>query len=285
MWFLDLIRWKNLLIILLMQGLVYFFLCQDAGYSDNQNFQNLVLVWVATVSITAAGNIVNDIRDREIDALNKPGKNAVGVQISLRNAYILYVVLNLLGILLAFLLRSEFGILSLGTAILLALYSLKLKCVPIAGNLSVAICMGLSVWVVSYATEFCVESSLFIFIMFAAITGLVREMVKDIEDIEGDSAAGCKTLPVAAGVLFSKSLAAAVQFFGSIIIAAGAYYLVHEKPLWHLVYFGLAVVLPMLILFIMITLAKQKADYSRISTGLKIIMVTGLLYLPLAYYL
>jgi 4-hydroxybenzoate polyprenyltransferase len=288
MWFLNLIRWKNLLIILLMQGLIFSFFCQE-DYQffslTSDDYISLWLICLGTLAITAAGNIVNDIYDRKIDAVNKPGRNAVNYKLSLSKAWLIAVVLNVAGIVIGLLVDGRLAVVNLVVVFLLWLYSYKLKCTPLLGNLVVAVLMGLSVWVVDYAADFCSPLPFYLYVMFAIFTGLVREMVKDLEDVEGDSAAGCKTLPVLAGISFSKNLAAATQFFGTLIIAAGCYYLVREQPLWHMIYFSAAVILPMLVLFVMIVTAKQKAHYSRISAGLKIIMVTGLFYLPLAHYI
>lgn len=287
MWFLNLLRWKNLLIVAVMQIMVFTFFCQE----DFQRFafasDDYFLLWLicfSTLAITASGNIINDIYDREIDEVNKPRYNTIGVRLSVSNAWLIAWTLNILGIGFGFLVDSRLGIVNLLVVLFLWLYSYKLKCMPLLGNLVVAVLMGLAVWVVNYAADFC-SLPFYLYVMFAALTGLVREMVKDLEDIEGDSAVGCKTLPVAVGTAFSKSLTAAIQFFGTLIIAGGCYYLMRGKPLWHLIYFGIAVIFPMLVLFVMIAIAKQKRDYSRISGGLKLIMVTGLLYLPLAYYL
>lgn len=286
MWFLNLIRWKNLLILTMMQTLVFTFICQQTfEIFTSDYYSGLLIVVMATLCITAAGNIVNDIFDRRIDALNKPGRNVVDVRISAANAWLLAAVLNLAGIGLGFITDMRFGIINMFVVIILCLYSVKLKCVPLLGNIAVALCMGLSVWVVTYAADFCAPLPFSLYVMFAMITGLVREIVKDIEDVEGDKQNHCKTLAVAGGAPFAKNLAAAVQFFGTLLIAYGCYYLVSDEPLWHLFYFTGAVLLPMLILFVMIILAKTKKDYGRISAGLKLIMLAGLLYLPLAYYL
>lgn len=286
MWFLNLIRWKNLLIILVMQVLIFTFACQEEfQFFTSDYYTELMTVCIATLCVAGAGNIVNDIYDRKIDDLNKPGINAVGRRITASNALLIAVALDATGIFLGVITRFEFGVITILTAGLLWLYSYKLKCIPLLGNLVVAICMGLSVWVVNYSTDFCAPLPLGVYLMFAMITGLVREIVKDIEDIEGDRENGCRTIAVFAGIPFAKTLAAAVQFFGTLLIAYGCYYLIRDEPGWHLIYFAAAVILPMLILFAMIILAKTKKDYGRISAGLKLIMLAGLLYLPLAYYL
>jgi 4-hydroxybenzoate polyprenyltransferase len=286
MWFLNLIRWKNLLIVALTQVLVFFLICPNEVFLiDGDGYFNLVVLCVSTLTVTAAGNSTNDIYDRKIDSVNKPGSNSVGDKISTSSAWLLASALNLTGVGLGFLIDVRLGITNVVVAILLWLYSYKLKCIPLLGNLVVAVCMGLVVWVVSYANGFCSPLPFSLYVMFSMITGLVREIVKDIEDVEGDNQNNCKTLAVAAGVPFAKNLAAAVQFFGALLIAAGSYYLVRDEAIWHLLYFSAAVVLPMLILFGMIIAAKTKHDYGRISAGLKLIMLTGLLYLPLAHYL
>jgi 4-hydroxybenzoate polyprenyltransferase len=290
-WFLNLIRWKNLLIIMVMQACVLAFICAHEvspeplfSTLDTYYFHSLIALLAATVPIAAAGNIINDIYDRRIDAVNKPDRNAVGAHISLKNAWRLWTLLNGAGIIAGYILSPPLGLINLGVAILLWLYSFRLKCIPVLGNLVVAFCMGLSVWVTSFAQDYCDLFGLFIYSFFAALTGLIREMVKDLEDIEGDSVNKCNTLPVAVGRSFAKNLTAATQFFATLAIAAESYMMVRLFPDWHLYYFGFAVVLPMLILFVAITLAKTKKDYSRISTGLKLVMLLGLAYLPIAYY-
>src|SRR5688572_15502903 len=111
MWFLNLVRWKNLLIIMVMQGLVLYFICDEPDFLDDGEWITffgaspilLILIWLATISIAAAGNIINDVYDRKIDSINKPGKNVIGAEISFRNSILLVLGLNVAGIILGFL--------------------------------------------------------------------------------------------------------------------------------------------------------------------------------------
>jgi geranylgeranylglycerol-phosphate geranylgeranyltransferase len=142
----------------------------------------------------AAGNVINDIYDVEIDRINRPNRPLPGLLITLKQAWILYAFLFASSILLSYLLIPHVSIFVLLTNILLILYSLSLKKLPLIGNIVVAfltgfafIFGGLVVWNVRTAV---------IPATFAFLINLIREVIKDMEDKEGDKLAEARTFPI-----------------------------------------------------------------------------------------
>jgi len=179
---------------------------------------------------------------------------------------------------------------------LLFLYSYKLKHIPFIGNFIVSIFIALVIYILVFAERVGVSElsanheHLFIkffflifgFMWFALITNLIREIIKDIEDIEGDKANGSKSLPIVIGVKGAKIVAIIFNF---LLIISLIFLSMKNDPdalfvkgvyEWALLFFAIA-------LAKLIWTAKLKPQYHRISQSLKIYMIVGLLYL-LFYY-
>lgn len=203
----------------------------------------LFLLVVAVFCITGAGNAVNDYCDREIDAINRPGRPIPSGSVSIRGAAFYSTFLFLVGIMLAALVNPLcFGLACLNS-ILLVTYAAWLKRVPLAGNL-----------VVSY-----LAGSIFLFggaaagingvILNLPLAGIVflpmiaREILKDAEDIEGDQEGGARTLPMVIGVLPSCRIAG--------VLAAGAVILsiLPIVPWWSVWYLATIALADVIILF------------------------------------
>ena len=105
--FFNLIRWKNILMIALVQLLVKYSLLEPFGVSTSLDFKGILTLVFATVCIAAAGNIINDIQDIETDSINKPERVIIGKTISEKSAYNLFVILNILGVGLGYLLSNS----------------------------------------------------------------------------------------------------------------------------------------------------------------------------------
>jgi 4-hydroxybenzoate polyprenyltransferase len=215
MLFLKLIRYQNLLLLIFMQVLFrYGFLnFQDLtlALSDLQ-FGILVL---STVFIAAAGYIINDIFDKETDYINEK-EVLVGTAISEANAYNLYIFFNVLGVGGGFYLsnvieKPGFALLFILISGVLYLYASSLKQSLLIGNFVIAILTALSVIIIGLYDLFPIITSenrihlgilfkiLLDYALFAFLINFIREIVKDLEDINGDFNLGMNTLPIALG--------------------------------------------------------------------------------------
>ncbi|MEY8870244.1 geranylgeranylglycerol-phosphate geranylgeranyltransferase [Gaetbulibacter sp. NE] len=294
---LNLIRYKNLLMIAIVQLLIKYALFEPFGVAITLNGFGFSLLVIATLCLAAGGNIINDIYDKETDAINKPDKVIVGKTVSEKTAYNLFIAFNVIGVGVGFYLshlvgRSGFFVLFVGISGLLYLYASYFKQLILVGNLLVSILVALSIIIVglfellpaitpeNQATQVTFFKILWDYALFAFIINLLREMVKDIEDIDGDHKAGMNTLPIALGRERAKKIVFALSF---VPIAATVYYVVTYLFKQQLVvaYFLLFIIAPLIYVSIKIFTAETKKDYHAISNILKLVMLFGMLSLLL----
>lgn len=302
---LNLIRWKNLIMIALVQYLIKYALLLPFHTSHNVDttlghFQFLLLV-LATLCIAAAGYIINDINDIEADKVNKPDKVIINKNISEKNAFTLFMVLNIIGVVLGFYLAYSinkprfFGFFFIASA-LLYIYSSSLKQMILIGNIVVSLVVALSILMVgvfelapamnSYNKDIQITflNIVLDYSIFAFMINLIRELVKDIEDIDGDYKAGMQTLPIVLG----RGRANKIAFILSLIpILAVVYYVITNLFKQQLLvgYFLLLVIAPLIYCTIKLFSAEQKAQYKHISLVLKLVMLTGMLSMVLYAYI
>ena len=297
--FFKLIRWKNITMIILVQCLIKYALLNPFTESYGvaialNNFQFFVLV-LATVLIAAAGNIINDIYDIETDKINKPHKLIINKHISEKSAYNLFFALNILGVGLGFYLSNDLGKPSffavfVVASALLYLYSSALKKILLVGNIIISLVVALSILIVGIFELLPVMTEInrsaqqtFLDIIldysiFAFLINLVRELVKDIEDVDGDYNAGIETLPVVIG----RERANSIAFIVSLLpIIAVIYYIITYlfKQQLAVGYFLIFVLGPLIYVNIKLFNAEQKSHYKHISSILKLIMISGILSL------
>jgi 4-hydroxybenzoate polyprenyltransferase len=257
-------------------------------------FSNLgfALLVVSTLLVAAGGYVVNDYLDTDIDAVNKSDKVIVGNTISKKATWNIYVTLSLLGLLAAALPAWEIGnvnyvLIQVVSGGLLWFYSYSYKRQILIGNLVVS---GLSAIIVllPFYYEAMAEDKLYntisvnfffvkAYFTFAFLTTFSREIIKDLEDMEGDRSANCRTFPIVAGVVPAKIMAI---FFTVTVMAAVGYlqYSQYEAQDYiSMIYFLVAVQLPSLWLVIKTARAKEKHDFHFASTLSKVVMVGGIL--------
>jgi geranylgeranylglycerol-phosphate geranylgeranyltransferase len=165
------------------------------------------LVLLAVFVVTGAGNAVNDYFDREIDAVNRPGRPIPSNRISPDRALAWSIFLFALGCIFAIFINPLALAIAAFNSILLYLYARNLKVTPFAGNLAVGYLTG-STFLFGGAAGNDIEITAFLFLL-ASLATLSREIEKDIEDVAGDRASGAKTLPIVIGERKASILAAA----------------------------------------------------------------------------
>ena len=151
--YLNLIRWKNLLLIALTQCLIKYALIEPFGATTALNDLHFALLVLSTLSIAAAGYIINDIYDVEADEVNKPEAVLIGKTITEKNAFNLFLALNVIGVGLGFYLsqvvgRSGFFPLFVVISAALYVYSSFLKQWPGVGNIVVSAVVAMSILIV-----------------------------------------------------------------------------------------------------------------------------------------
>src|SRR5258705_11271891 len=221
--FLKMIRLPNLIFIALTQFLFYYCillpLLKRAAIPVTIDQASFILLSVASALIAAAGYIINDYFDINIDQGNKPQKNVVDLVVSRRWAMLWHFVLSGLGVLLSFYISWRTGLwyiilANIACVFLLFGYSVSLKRKLLSGNILISL---LTAWVIlilciseirlfsKIAPEIALAEQKvirlgFLYAGFAFILSLIREAIKDMEDSEGDERYGSRTMPIVWGV-------------------------------------------------------------------------------------
>jgi 4-hydroxybenzoate polyprenyltransferase len=265
---LKLTRFGNLVIIGITQYFTAAFLVHRSTLDDARLF----LLSVSTVLIAAAGYIINDYYDVKIDYINKPERVVIGKNIPRRYAILFHVVLSGIGIAIGLLLSWRLAALNVLSAFLLWLYSNNLKRLPFIGNFSVAFLTGLSVWIVDLLYRHG-SALIVIYASFAFFMTLVREIIKDMEDLKGDNTFGCRTLPIVWGLRRTKF----VIYFVLVVFALSVILINQFYKALPLKYFLIFLFIPLLILLYRLIRADTTRDFAALSTFCKIIMLLGIL--------
>lgn len=242
------------------------------------------MLCISTILIAAAGYILNDIFDRKTDEINKPGYNQIGRLITEKSAQLLVKILFALGIVLGFYIayvidKPFMGLIQVFSAASLYMYSSFYQKRVLSGNILIALLTALSLLTVGlFEPNFYPN---FIYLLwyagFAFTLTLVREVVKDMEDIAGDAEAQYETFPVRYGIKAGKRLA---LFFILLTIAWLIYILYfnfYDNNVINFWYLLAMVLIPILALAYLIAQAEEKKDFTYASLFTKLIMIGGTL--------
>lgn len=298
--FLRLIRWPNLLFIALTQCMFRYFVLpfvysgSHTGYIAVKLSDTLFMLLVAaSVSIAAGGYIINDYFDVNIDHVNKGNKVIVGSIIKKRSAIVWHALLSLAGLSLSIYVGLRINNLYLALFNFLAIlmlwfYSTTFKKRLLIGNVIISL---LTAWVILVMTlaEFRFRISTddivwqrllkvsFIYAGFACIISLVREVVKDMEDIEGDMRYGCKTMPIVWGVQVSKVFCAVWIVVLVVAVSAMQFYVLQLGWWFSALYSLLLIIIPLGWVLRKLYNATSKEDFHRLSIVVKMVMFTGII--------
>jgi 4-hydroxybenzoate polyprenyltransferase len=309
--FIQLVRWPNLVFIAVTQ-LIFLYCIErpifiEAGIQTNVRGIYFLCLVVASVCIAAAGNIINDYFDLNIDQVNKPNKVVVDRIISRRWVIVWHLMLSIVGIALGFIIDIYtnvrfLGIANLITVLLLFFYSISLKKKFLVGNVVISLLTAWVIMVITYCETnhlldvFRTDSSLqadklsrftFLYAGFAFIISLIREVIKDMEDIEGDRRFGCKTMPIVLGLNATKVF---VLVWLTVLIVALiiVQFYVLQFGWWFWVsalYCFLFVVFPLVKIFNQLIKAQTATDFHKISSIVKVVMLMGILSMLFFYFI
>ena len=299
--FFRMIRLPNLIFIALTQ--VLFYECIIRPVLDPLQLTpeidriSLVFLIFASLFIAAAGYIINDYFDINIDQVNKPEKNVVDSVVSRRWAMLWHFVISGIGVLLSIYvyIRSSLWYIplaNLGCVFLLFVYSLTLKKKLLIGNIVISF---LTAWVIVIlflsevkvfhaqvsadnliASQKIVRLGL-LYSSFAFIITLIREAIKDMEDIAGDMKYGCRTMPIVWGINATKIYVAVwlVVLLATVIIAQ--VYVSQFRWWWPSIYSTLFIILPLGFLLVKLFSASTPKQFHVLSTVTKLVMLSGIL--------
>lgn len=255
---------------------------------------NFVLISLSSLLIAAAGYIINDYFDLNIDQVNKPEKLVVEKIIKRRWTILWHILLSVAGIAIGFYIdfTSHIWLLGFSNIVCVALlffYSTTLKRRLLAGNIIISL---LTSWVI-LVVAWCEYNHLirtnnglhadkilretFLYAGFAFIISLIREVVKDMEDIEGDRRYGCRTMPIAWGVNATKVFVAVWLVVLIATLCIVQVYALRLEWYWSVVYCIIAIVMPLIFILKKLFTAKSQQDYHKLSSLIKLVMFTGIL--------
>ncbi len=286
-------RWKNVLMILLIQYLFKYVLFEKFNIQVALDHFHFALLAFSTAFVAIAGYIINDIHDVKADIINKPEKLFVDKKMTRMMAQNLFIGFNSVGLVLGMYLSYHIGhtsyfIIFVLTSLLLYQYAKQLKKNFLAGNLIISsivlFCiLMLAVFDIAPATNnYNLESQLGILHLFLLFGGFgfvltfLREVVKDMEDIEGDKAIQAKSLPIVLGEKQTKGILIVLSSLFILSISFVSYYIFNTHRYVSLYLLAL-VVLPLLYFIVMLTKASTKKDFHTLSAMLKFIMLLGIL--------
>jgi len=275
-----------------MQILIRYGLLLPFGAELALSTFNFTLLIISTICLAAAGYIINDIYDVDIDKINKPEQVLIGKKVSEKTAYNLFVALNILGVGIGFYLanligKPGFSAIFILISALLYLYATYLKSIPLIGNIAISSLVALSLLIVGLfdlmpAINFLNQDyqslafrNLLDYALFAFIINLIREIVKDLEDINGDKNGGLNTLPIAIGRKRTSYIAFGLGIATLFLTIYYIYVHLYNYTI-AILYFLLFIIAPLLYFCTKIWDAKDKNEYRFLSKLLKIIMLLGM---------
>lgn len=269
-------------------------------------FSFMLLILVA-VLLTGAGNIINDYFDRKVDKINKPQNVIIGTKVKRRVAIVLHQSMNVLALFFTLIVCFTYSyywpvIFPVFIATILWWYSPTLKMKFLIGNIAVAICTAaVPLWAVIFEMELLqrrysdmlVEPSEFfnnLWIVIAAISffafllTLIREVLKDMEDVQGDIEGGYNTLPIKKGLGFAKRYAQMLYAFYVMSIGAIAIWMFtyRGQTITDIIILLVLTLIPAVVAMIVTASANDRVGYHKASTSTKVVMLLGIIYLIVA---
>jgi len=305
--FIKMIRLPNLFFIALTQLLFHITILDTIllplGLRPVLDGWIFIFLLVASVLIAAAGYIINDYFDINIDLVNKPKGNVVDAVVPRRWAMALHFVLSGMGLLLSAYISWRTGLwyILLGNfmcVLLLFGYSVSLKRKLLVGNIIISL---LTAWVIiiiciaeikiatQVAAAVAEASSKIIrigilYAAFACISSLIREAIKDIEDLQGDQKYGCRTMPIAWGVNATKVYVAVWLVVILALLVILQIYVFRFEWWWAMAYSIVFIIVPLVLLFFRLFKAQTQKHYHQLSNWTKLVMLSGILSMIFFYF-
>lgn len=264
----KIVRPLNILITFLVV-IVAAFICSN----EKTLTEKILLAAISASFIAASGNIVNDIFDYNIDLINRSNRPLPAKEMTINFAIFLYLFFTCLGLIFAQQVSWESFFIAVFVSLILLLYSFLLKQIPLLGNIAVSVCTALAFIYGGVAVNSW-EASI-IPAIFAFLINLIREIIKDIEDIEGDEKNNVITFPSKFGIQKTKNVLTFI-----IIILIGFTFYPFIKEIYSIEYFIIILLTVDLLLVYFIREIKSNMFIYKISTIsklLKLSMIFGLI--------
>lgn len=304
--FLRLVRWPNLLFIFLAQFLFHYFIYKplypNLALTADYPFYFIV---ATSICIAAAGYIINDYFDINIDQVNKPKMVVVGAYISRRWVIFWHLILSMSGVylsLIAFPFQQyiHIHISNLATIVILWFYSTNFKRDFLIGNVVVAVLTAWTIGVVYFSKFTFIQlvhpsniqpadlklfKLMLLYSSFAFILTLIREALKDMEDMIGDEKFGCTTMPIAWGLQTTKVYIAVWLMVLILVLIIIQLYTIPFGWYISIFYSLILIIAPLVYVLFNLKQAFSREDFNRLSRWIKFAMLMGILSMGFFYYL
>lgn len=290
---LKLIRYKNLSIFAFTQILFKYCFLNKYNYNPQLTTPLFLVLLFSFLFLAAAGYIINDIYDLETDKINKPEKVIIGKSIHKKFALKIYILFNIIGLLLAYYLSHSihhplYALLFLATAFCLLKYAQSWKNIFVLKNILIAFLTSLSILILGLYDiilrvdnqymfhRFVILKIIFFYFLFSFLTNYIREIVKDIVDINGDKLRNTQSFVAKIGLSKTRTIVNILNL--SLIIFLMSFILNYFiNSYLEFIYIIVFVLLPMVIYSITFLKAKSKNNYHTSKQLLKWIMVFGII--------
>jgi geranylgeranylglycerol-phosphate geranylgeranyltransferase len=227
---------------------------------------------IAASLVMAGGNAVNDLFDVDIDRINRPNRPLASGRLKAKQAKTFYYIVTITGLALSLAINVYSFLIALVAAFSVFMYSFKLKRSVFWGNFAVALVTGLTFIYAGAAVNYIAD--VYPAAIFAFLTNLIREIIKDAEDVKGDSQIGVKTIATKFGTALSAYMSIALTAI-LLFMVWGAYDL-GVLPIQFLTVSGLTIFpIGMYITYLLLS----RRGFSEASFGYKLMMVFGLIAL------
>ncbi|HEY0299539.1 MAG TPA: geranylgeranylglycerol-phosphate geranylgeranyltransferase [Arachidicoccus sp.] len=294
--FFRLIRWQNLVFIFITQILFEYCVIKPefskANAIANLHSYFIYLLALSSILIAAGGNIINDYFDVNIDLINKPDKLIIGKYIHRHWAILYHILTSVIGVALGFWIEFKthaylLGLTNLACVLLLFFYSIYFKRKALSGNIIIALLTAWTVLVVSFCetNQFIFHATLnkekitrltFLYAGFAFIISLIREMIKDMEDVEGDRKYDCRTFPIVFGMNASKIFLATWLVILCALLIVMIFYILQFQWWFAIIYTFIFILIPSILILKKMLKAANSKDFHKLSSSIKWIMLTGI---------
>ena len=267
----SVIRGYNIPIIALAQYLSAIFILapEKRALSVLLDFNLFIIVIVSSLTI-ASGYIINNFYDSEKDLINRPNKSQLDRLVSQKTKLKVYFTVNFIVFLLSFFVSFR-AVLFFSTYIFLIwFYSHKLKKMAIVGNMTAAFLAVLPFFAILLYYKN-IYPQIFAHANFLFLLLIIREIIKDLENIKGDIANDYQTIPV----MFGESTAKKIITFLTVLTIIPIYFLVEIFEVGYMdIYFYMSLII--LIFFLQkLWKSNSKPDYLKLHNMLKFLVVSG----------
>jgi 4-hydroxybenzoate polyprenyltransferase len=305
--FLKLIRLPNLFFIVLTQILFHISVLDRVllPMHIRPTIDGMIFLWLslASVFIAAAGYIINDYFDINIDQVNKPKQNVVDVVVSRRWAMLWHFILSSIGVFLSLYVSWKTGlwyIVLVNTLCVMLLfgYSASLKRKLLSGNVLISVLTAWVILVLCFSELHIFKTPTgalllaknkivrlgFLYAGFAFVLSLIREAIKDMEDVPGDAKYGSGTMPIVWGLQASKIYSATLLIVLLASLVVVQVYVLQFHWLWPVVYSTALIIVPLAWVFLKLFKAHEPREFHRLSMTTKWVMFTGILSMLFFYF-